>query len=139
MTTSPATADATRTVRISITRDPALVRTVRLVAAAVARRSGMDDATVEAVRLAVGEACAVLLGVDALGSGAGPVEVELDDQSVPGQVTARVAGTMTQDTGELTEFGEVDLDPWTLLRGVCEDLEVQERDGRTVVAMTWAL
>lgn len=37
---------------------PGHVRTARLVAVAVARRSGLDDARLDEVRLAVGEACA---------------------------------------------------------------------------------
>ncbi len=49
-------------ITISIARDPALVRTVRLVAAAVARRPSQDEEFVEEVRLAVGEACAVMVG-----------------------------------------------------------------------------
>ena len=49
-------------VTVSIARDPALVRTVRLVAAAVARRAASDEEFVEEVRLAVGEACALMVG-----------------------------------------------------------------------------
>ena len=45
-------------VTIAIARDPALVRTVRLVAAAVARRAACEDSLIEEIRLAVGEACA---------------------------------------------------------------------------------
>jgi hypothetical protein len=57
---------------VAITRDPALVRTVRLVAAAVARRTGRDEEFVEEVRLAVGEACALLIGEDELDAGVAP-------------------------------------------------------------------
>ena len=49
-------------VTVTIARDPALVRTVRLVAASVARRAGRDEEFVEEVRLAAGEACALFLG-----------------------------------------------------------------------------
>ena len=49
-------------ITVAIARDPALVRTVRLVAAAVARRTSQDEEFVEEVRLAVGEACALLVG-----------------------------------------------------------------------------
>src|SRR4030095_8838190 len=45
------------TVEMSFTPLPAHVRTARLVAAAVARRSGVDEAVLDEVRLAVGEAC----------------------------------------------------------------------------------
>ena len=60
--------DVVRTVpgiTVAIARDPALVRTVRLVAAAVARRASHDEEFVEEVRLAVGEACALMVAADA--------------------------------------------------------------------------
>ena len=45
------------TVHLSFSPDPAYVRTVRLVAAAVARRAGVADELLDEVRLAIGEAC----------------------------------------------------------------------------------
>ena len=45
------------TVEVTFTPRPAHVRTARLVATAVARRSGVDEALLDEVRLAVGEAC----------------------------------------------------------------------------------
>src|ERR1700758_2160125 len=45
------------TVEMAFTPLPAHVRTARLVATAVARRSGVDEALLDEVRLAVGEAC----------------------------------------------------------------------------------
>jgi hypothetical protein len=59
MATGPARAKVG--VSIAISRDPSLVRTVRLVAAAVARRASSNEELVEEVRLAVGEACAVMV------------------------------------------------------------------------------
>ena len=45
------------TVELTFTALPAHVRTARLVATAVARRSGVDESLLDEVRLAVGEAC----------------------------------------------------------------------------------
>src|ERR671920_74126 len=45
------------TVELRFSALPEHVRTARLVAAAVARRSGVDEAMLDEVRLAVGEAC----------------------------------------------------------------------------------
>ena len=45
------------TVELRFSALPAHVRTARLVAAAVARRSGVDEGVLDEVRLAVGEAC----------------------------------------------------------------------------------
>ena len=45
------------TVEMTFTPLPVHVRTARLVATAVARRSGVGEALLDEVRLAVGEAC----------------------------------------------------------------------------------
>ena len=45
------------TVELRFGTVPAHVRTARLIAAAVARRSGVDDALIDEVKLAIGEAC----------------------------------------------------------------------------------
>ena len=45
------------TVELRFSALPAHVRTARLVAAAVALRSGVDESVLDEVRLAVGEAC----------------------------------------------------------------------------------
>jgi anti-sigma regulatory factor (Ser/Thr protein kinase) len=45
------------TVRLQISPTPSHVRTARLVATAVARRSGVGDSALDEIRLAVGEAC----------------------------------------------------------------------------------
>jgi serine/threonine-protein kinase RsbW len=49
---------AAATVVLRLPASPAHVRTARLVAAAMARRSGVDEGLLDEVRLAVGEACA---------------------------------------------------------------------------------
>ena len=127
-------------VSVSIARDPALVRTVRLVAAAVARRSGQDEGVVEEVRLAVGEACAVMIGADsddspAPGAGSGSeddhVRVDLNPEGgFSVSVTGRVGAA---DTG-LDDFS---LDPWMLLRGIDENLTLREDGDVTTVTVTW--
>jgi anti-sigma regulatory factor (Ser/Thr protein kinase) len=69
----------TATVTLRLPASAVHVRTARLVAAAMARRSGVDEALLDEVRLAVGEACARAVrlherhGVDA------PVTVEFAD------------------------------------------------------------
>jgi anti-sigma regulatory factor (Ser/Thr protein kinase) len=61
----------------------AQVRTARLVVAAVARRAGMDDARLDEVRLAVGEACARAVRRSAAASCHYPVVVTVED-ALPG-------------------------------------------------------
>ncbi|WP_055499498.1 ATP-binding protein [Streptomyces albus] len=51
------------TVELLFSALPEHVRTARLVAAAVARRAGVDEAVLDEVRLAVGEACTRAVGL----------------------------------------------------------------------------
>jgi anti-sigma regulatory factor (Ser/Thr protein kinase) len=55
-----------RTVRLEISPTPAHVRTARLVAVAVARQSGVLEALLDEIRLAVGEACSRAVGLHRL-------------------------------------------------------------------------
>jgi len=68
------------TVEVSFTPLPAHVRTARLVATAVARRSGVDESLLDEVRLAVGEACSRAVEAHRRHCPAEPVRVEMTDQ-----------------------------------------------------------
>jgi serine/threonine-protein kinase RsbW len=68
------------TVEVTFTPLPAHVRTARLVAAAVARRSGVDEALLNEVRLAVGEACSRAVEAHRRHCPAEPVKIEMTDQ-----------------------------------------------------------
>lgn len=125
-------------VTVTIARDPALVRTVRLVAASVARRAGRDEEFVEEVRLAAGEACALLLGDD---PGADPTAGE------PVAVTITIDDALSVDVSTnavvpVEDHPDSDLDgvePWALLRGLIEDFEVSQDPSQTTVSMRWSL
>src|SRR5690348_9955507 len=67
------------TVEVSFTALAAHVRTARLVALAVARRAGVDDALLDEVRLAVGEACSRAVTVHQGRSADAPVVMFLTD------------------------------------------------------------
>jgi anti-sigma regulatory factor (Ser/Thr protein kinase) len=121
-------------VTIAITRDPALVRTVRLVAAAVARRAACKDSLIEEIRLAVGEACAVMIGSEeptVLGDE--QIEVRLRSE---GGFRVTVIGRVD---GVDSSFADVGVDPWALLQGLSDDVKVTETDGITTLAMSWPL
>ena len=123
-------------VTVAIARDPALVRTVRLVAAAVARRTGRDEEFVEEVRLAVGEACALLIG-------------HAPTRAASDRVT--VAITIEHElVVEVSAFGDVavedpphsdvdGIEPWALLRGLIDSFAVVRDGARTCVSMAWPL
>ncbi len=69
------------TVEVSFTPLPAHVRTARLVATAVARRSGVDEALLDEVRLAVGEACSRAVEAHRKHCPAEPVRIALTDSA----------------------------------------------------------
>ena len=120
-------------VTVSIARAPALVRTVRLVAAAVARRTGRDEDFVEEVRLAVGEACALLLGddTDPLRE---PVTVAI---SIEDGLAVDVVSVGTVDTEDPPHSDIDGVEPWALLRGLIEDFTVLQDGATTTVSMSW--
>lgn len=137
-------------VTVSIARDPALVRTVRLVAAAVARRDGHDEDFVEEVRLAVGEACALLVGErdQRLDPPAEPITVAM---TIVDRLTVEVVSTspIAVDDPPLGDLkgdidGDIDRDiegvePWALLRALIDDFAIAHEGDRTTVTMSWPL
>ena len=67
------------TVEVTFSPLPAHVRTARLVATAVARRSGVDEALLDEVRLAVGEACSRAVEAHRRHCPGEPVKIEMTD------------------------------------------------------------
>ena len=130
----PRTATA---ISVSIARDPALVRTVRLVAAAFARRITGDEDFVEEVRLAVGEACALLVGSDASrATSSGPVEVIMRREDRL-RVVVRADGAVA---GQDSPTSDIDgVEPWALLRGLIDDFTIASDSDGTALSMSWAL
>lgn len=130
-------------VTVTIARDPALVRTVRLVAASVARRVGRDEEFVEEVRLAAGEACALFLG-DSVDNGPSNAGTTV---GAPVSVTITLGDSLSVDVSSaavvnVEDHPDSDLDgmePWALLRGLIEDFAVERDDTHTRVSMRWPL
>src|ERR1700728_1923424 len=67
------------TVEVTFTALPVHVRTARLVATAVARRSGVAESLLDEVRLAVGEACSRAVEAHLRHCPAQPIRVALTD------------------------------------------------------------
>jgi hypothetical protein len=126
------------TVTVAIARDPSLVRTVRLVAAAVARRASVHEAMIEEIRLAVGEACAVMIGIDEaeLGDAADPADQVIVRLTLSSGLDASIEGRVADLS---TDLAGLDLNPWALLQGLSDALTVREDGGRTTVTMSWPL
>jgi serine/threonine-protein kinase RsbW len=87
------------TVEVTFTPLPAHVRTARLVATAVARRSGVDESLLDEVRLAVGEACSRAVEAHRRHCPAQPIRVALSDDSERFEVV--VTDAAPPDTAEL--------------------------------------
>ncbi|OUC99544.1 ATP-binding protein [Streptosporangium minutum] len=67
------------TVELTFSALPAHVRTARLVATAIARRTGVEESLLDEVRLAVGEACSRAVEAHRLHCPVEPIRIELRD------------------------------------------------------------
>jgi anti-sigma regulatory factor (Ser/Thr protein kinase) len=146
------------TVRLSFSPFPAHVRTARLVGVAVARRAGVADATLDEVRLAIGEACSRAVALHRRHELTDLIDVELrDDDQFTVRVTDRApiaAGESAapRASEEVDVFGRTsdEIDALseeevavgmglTLLAGLVEDLSVRPAPVGvgTQVEMSW--
>ncbi len=138
------------TVELRFSAQPEHVRTARLVAAAVARRAGVDEAVLDEVRLAVGEACSRAVGLHRTNNITAPVKVALTEEEktfsievsdevptpgdpVPGARGA--AGTGSRGT-ELEADGEDDMG-LAVISGLVDDLEVVGGENGGSIRMSW--
>jgi hypothetical protein len=100
---------AAATVVLRLPASPAHVRTARLVAAAMARRSGVDEGLLDEVRLAVGEACARAVRQHERYGVQEPVTVEFADRgtfSVAVIDRAPVGGGRQPELAHTTDLAE---------------------------------
>lgn len=147
MTGSAAGTEASVTLRLP--PSAAHVRTARLIAAAMARRSGVDDAVLDEVRLAVGEACARAVRVQERQGISSPVTVEFGETGRfrVSVVDGAKVGSGDEPTVAADGAGPA---PWAdpsgdalglaLLGAVVQDVVVdQDAAGGTRVTMSWPL
>jgi serine/threonine-protein kinase RsbW len=148
------------TVEVTFTPLSAHVRTARLVATAVARRSGVPDALLDEVRLAVGEACSRAVEAHQAACPAEPVRVALTDRAgrfevevvnngrsqVQVQAEAGDAATVGQSADPLrpvADFGAGALVPagfsLAVIAGLADDVQISETPAGTSVRMSWPL
>lgn len=138
------------TVELRFSALPAHVRTARLVAAAVARRSGVDEAVLDEVRLAVGEACSRAVHLHRRHCPARPVLVILVDGD--GAFRVSVADEAPSGEGDGSSFvdmaasSDLDQEPvppgvgLAVISGLVDDVEVENGPGGgMIVRMTWPL
>ncbi|MDW4905043.1 ATP-binding protein [Streptomyces sp. ADMS] len=132
------------TVELRFSALPEHVRTARLVAAAVARRAGVDEAVLDEVRLAVGEACSRAVGLHQSGGISEPVWVTLTEEeklfsievgdeaprSAPGGNAPGAGGDADVDAEE-DEMG------LAVISGLVDDVEVTAGENGGSIRMSW--
>ncbi|WP_338896886.1 ATP-binding protein [Streptomyces sp. TG1A-60] len=132
------------TVELRFSALPEHVRTARLVAAAVARRAGVDEAVLDEVRLAVGEACSRAVGLHQSGGISAPVRVVLIEEekqfsievgdeaphAVPGDRSSGAGGDADVDSEE-DDMG------LAVISGLVDDVEVMAGEHGGQIRMTW--
>jgi anti-sigma regulatory factor (Ser/Thr protein kinase) len=130
------------TVELRFSPLPEHVRTARLVAAAVARRAGVDESVLDEVRLAVGEACSRAVGLHQRGELGGAVRVALIDQEKrfiievgDGAGTLSELAASTDD--ESGDGGGDDTLGLAVITGLVEEVEVDRDDDGGLIRMSW--
>ncbi|MFF1283908.1 ATP-binding protein [Streptomyces sp. NPDC058299] len=132
------------TVELRFSALPEHVRTARLVAAAVARRAGVDEAVLDEVRLAVGEACSRAVGLHQNSGVTAPVTVALieDDKQFSIEVGDEAPHAVPGgDTPGDTPDGDTDVEEdemgLAVISGLVDDVEVSTGHNGGLIRMTW--
>ncbi|GAA2138564.1 ATP-binding protein [Kitasatospora kazusensis] len=128
------------TVELRFSALPEHVRTARLVAAAVARRAGVDESVLDEVRLAVGEACSRAVSLHQRVGVEGAVRVALTDQEKRFLIEVEdEAGPIGLPVAGQAEGDEADEDALGLavITGLVEDLEVTSGAEGGLIRMSW--
>ncbi len=137
------------TVELRFTALPSHVRTARLVAAAVARRSGVDEAVLDEVRLAVGEACSRAVDLHRRHCPGEPVTMTLIDDTDRFSVQVTDCAPSDADLpgdpiGELASRSDLQDDALppgvglAVISGLVDDVTVRrDRESGLAIRMTW--
>lgn len=135
------------TVEMSFTPLPAHVRTARLVATAVARRTGVAESLLDEVRLAVGEACSRAVEAHREHCPAEPVRVALtgldgrfevvvtDTVPAGGQDDAPVPAAPVAEPG-VPAFLPAELG-LAVIAGLVDDVRIARSDTGLSIRMSW--
>ncbi|MFF4324246.1 ATP-binding protein [Streptomyces sp. NPDC001568] len=135
------------TVELRFSAQPEHVRTARLVAAAVARRAGVEEAVLDEVRLAVGEACSRAVGLHRSNGLTAPVRVVLteEEKSFSIEVGDEVPGPAGGDLDAVPGIAAV-LDPdidgedemgLAVISGLVDDVSVSADESGGTIRMSW--
>ncbi|AKJ11732.1 anti-sigma regulatory factor (Ser/Thr protein kinase) [Streptomyces puniciscabiei] len=131
------------TVELRFSALPEHVRTARLVAAAVARRAGVDEAVLDEVRLAVGEACSRAVGLHQMGGISAPVKVALieEEKQFSIEVGDEAPHAVPGDTPGAAQDGEAEVEEdemgLAVISGLVDDVQVTTGHDGGLIRMTW--
>ena len=123
------------TVEVSFTALPAHVRTARLVATAVARRSGVAESLLDEVRLAVGEACSRAVEAHRVHCPGEPVRIALTEEA--GRFEVEVTDTSMHPA---SAGGGPAVPPGfgiAVIAGLADDVQISETAGGVSIRMSW--
>jgi anti-sigma regulatory factor (Ser/Thr protein kinase) len=138
------------TVELRFSALPEHVRTARLVAAAVARRARVDEAVLDEVRLAVGEACTRAVGLHQSHGVTTPVRVvlieeeklfsiEVGDEAPVPPASGAGGGAGSPSDGESEEADTEDDMGLAVISGLVDDMEVTSGETGGLIRMSWPL
>ncbi len=132
------------TVEVTFTPLPVHVRTARLVATAVARRSGVAESLLDEVRLAVGEACSRAVEAHQRHCPGVPIRVALTDDgerfevvvtdAVPESKRDLPAGIGLPAGNGSSNGGDLGL---AVIVGLADDVRIESSGPGTSVTMSW--
>ncbi|HEX4830223.1 MAG TPA: ATP-binding protein [Trebonia sp.] len=136
------------TVEVTFTPLPAHVRTARLVATAVARRSGVDESLLDEVRLAVGEACSRAVESHRQHCPAEPIRVTLNGDADRFEVVVTDAAPAEGAVADipvagapLVVDGKVQQLPagvgLAVIAGLADDVRIAPAGDGTSISMSW--
>ncbi|MGW2643931.1 ATP-binding protein [Streptomyces sp. NPDC001393] len=131
------------TVELRFSALPEHVRTARLVAAAVARRAGVDEAVLDEVRLAVGEACSRAVGLHQSSGISAPVKVALieEEKQFSIEVGDEAPHAVPGDTPGAAQDGEAEVEEdemgLAVISGLVDDVQVTTGHDGGLIRMTW--
>jgi anti-sigma regulatory factor (Ser/Thr protein kinase) len=132
------------TVELRFSAFPEHVRTARLVAAAVARRAGVDESVLDEVRLAVGEACSRAVGLHQRSGIDEPVRVKLveHEKRFLIEVGDGVGGKHASDDHHHPVDGIADdateaAMGLAVISGLVDDLDIGSDEDGGLIKMSW--
>lgn len=127
------------TVEVTFTPLPAHVRTARLIAWAVARRSGVDESLLDEVRLAVGEACSRAVEAHRVHCPQQPIRVALTGDKDRFEVVVTDAAPAVEPVPVVGGGPASDtvIDGLALILGLADDVRIGSAGPGTSIAMSW--